>query len=315
MSALTVTTDVLQLLGEPTRVRLLALLARHELTVADLVGVLDLAQSRVSQHLKKLRDAGLLRDRREGTSTFYALSPTMPADALEMWTLLERRLDDTVLASDRARAEGLIAARKRGDRYEALAGEMGRHYSPGRTWESLARALVPLLSLGDVLDAGSGAGTIAELLLAQARSVTCLDASARMVAAVDKRLARAEHARAVVGDVRDMPFPAASFDRVLLFNVLVFVDEPARALSEAHRVLRHGGEVVVVTIDQHDHRALAREWGHVHPGFSPTKLRGLLRRAAPAGGTGAFEVLSCDVTSRERREPHLSVVTALARKP
>jgi ArsR family transcriptional regulator len=299
------TTGVLQLLGEPTRVRLLALLSRHELAVADLVLVLDLAQSRVSQHLGKLRDAGLLRDRREGTSTYYALSPSMPPEAREVWAVIERRLDDAVLASDRHRAEALLAARRRGGRYEAFAGEMERHYSPGRTWESLARAFVPLLSLGDVLDAGGGDGTIAELLAPRSESITCLDSSARMVEAATMRLARFDRARAVEGDVRALPFQAARFDRVLLFNVLVWIDEPARALSEARRVLRRGGELVVVTIDHHD-RAFAREWGHVHPGFSPAKLRALLERAE-------LDVVSCEVTSRERREPHLSVVTAHAR--
>lgn len=305
MSALTATTDILQLLGEPTRVRLLALLGRGELTVADLVSVLDLAQSRISQHLGKLRDAGLLRDRREGTSTFYALSPDMPQGAREVWTLLERRLDDGILTSDRARADARLAARKHG-RFDAFAGEMERHYSPGRTWESLGRALVPLLLLGDVLDAGAGDGTIAELVAGRARSITCLDASARMAAAAERRLARAPHARVLVGDVCDMPFSDASFDHVLLFNVLVFVGAPSRALSEVRRVLRRGGEVVAVTIAEHGDKALAREWGHVHTGFSAARLRTLLRRAR-------LHVLSCSVTSRERREPHLSVVTAHAR--
>ena len=310
MAALADTADLLALLGEPTRVRLLALLGRHELAVAELVSVLGLAQSRVSQHLGKLREAGLVRDRREGTSTHYALSPAMPDAAQELWAVVLRRLDDGLVASDRARADALVAARARGDRYEALAGEMERHYSPGRTWESLARALLPLLDMGDVLDAGSGDGAIAELLAPRAKSITCVDASPRMIAAAEKRLARfaqaSPRARAVVGDLEELPFPDASFDRVLLLNVLVFVKEPARAMAEARRVLRKRGEHVLVTVGHHDHAALAREWGHLHAGFAPAKLRGMLRRAG-------LDVLSCDVTSRERREPHLSVVTAHAR--
>src|SRR5437870_9801814 len=98
MADLQSTTDLLQLFGEPTRVRLLALLARQELTVADLVAITDLAQSRVSQHLGKLREAGILRDRRVGTSTHYALSPSMPEDAKKVWSMLESDLDDRMIA-------------------------------------------------------------------------------------------------------------------------------------------------------------------------------------------------------------------------
>lgn len=303
MGDLQSTTNLLQLFGEPTRVRLLALLAKQELTVADLVAITDLAQSRVSQHLGKLREAGVLRDRRVGTSTHYALSPSMPDDARKVWSMIASELDDRLLAADRARMEKRLS----GSWTDALAGRMERHYSPGRTWESLARALVPLVRLGDVLDAGSGDGTIAELLLPRARSITCLDKSAAMIEAAKKRLREAKNARFAVGDVQRLPFDPFRFDVVLLFNVLVFVEDPARAVAEAARVLRRNGEIVIVTIDGHDHDDVARAWGHLHHGLSAAKLRALLRRAG-------LDVISCGVTSREHREPHLSVITAHAEK-
>jgi len=302
MADLQQTSEVLQLFGEPTRVRLVALLARQELTVADLVAITDLAQSRVSQHLGKLRDAGVLRDRRVGTSIHYALSPTMPEDARSVWSMIEGTLDDRVLASDRARMEKRLS----GSWTDALAGQMERHYSPGRTWESLARALVPLARLGDVLDAGSGDGTIAELVVPRARSVTCIDRSAAMIAAAEKRLGG--KARCIVGDVSALPFDPSRFDVVLLFNVLVFVEDPAIVIAEATRVLRGAGELVVVTLDAHDHEDVAAAWGHAQRGISISKLRAMFRRAN-------LDVVSCDVTSRERREPNLSVITAHAMKP
>src|SRR5262245_45972559 len=98
MPGLAATTDLLHVFGDPTRVRLLALLARHELTVAELTTVLEVAQSRVSTHLARLREAGLLRDRRNGASTLYALNDAaMPAPARTLWTLLERQVEDAVL--------------------------------------------------------------------------------------------------------------------------------------------------------------------------------------------------------------------------
>lgn len=301
MADLQATTDLLQLFGEPTRVRLVALLSDRELTVADLVAITDLAQSRVSQHLGKLREAGVLRDRKVATSTYYSLSPAMPADARAVWDMIAPRLDDRVLASDRARLEKRLS----GSWTDALAGQMERHYSPGRTWESLARALVPLVRLGDVLDAGCGDGTIAELLVPRAKSITCLDSSEVMIDAAKKRLG--ESARFFVGDAQELPFDPHRFDVVLLFNVLVFVPDPARAIAEAARVLRAHGEIVVVTIDAHDHEDVARAWGHAHRGFSIQKLKNMFKKAA-------LEIDSCEITSRERREPQLSVITAHAHK-
>ena len=302
MVELAATTELFQLFGEPTRVRLLSLLSRQELSVADLCAVTDLPQSRVSQHLGRLREAGVLRDRKNGTSTYYALSSAMPDEARKIWSLLDGKVEDAVLASDRVRVEKLLK-----NRTEALAGQMERHYSPGRTWESLVHALVPLLTLGDVLDAGAGDGTIADLLATHARSIVCLDRSETMIAAAKQRLSKRRNVTCVCADVEKMPFEDASFDRVLLFNVLVYVEHPENAIAEATRVLRENGEIVIVTIDAHDHDAVAASWGHRHNGFSTRKLRGLLERAG-------LECISCEATSKERRAPALSVITAVGKK-
>src|SRR4029077_16997496 len=104
MTTLAATTDLLHLFGDPTRIRLLALLARHQLTVSELTAILEVAQSRVSTHLGKLREPGLLRDRRNGASTLYALNDgAMPREAGGLWTLLQGQVEDAVLASDSAR--------------------------------------------------------------------------------------------------------------------------------------------------------------------------------------------------------------------
>jgi ArsR family transcriptional regulator len=308
MSALEATLDLFHLFGDPTRVRLVALLARHELTVAELTAVTGLAQSRVSTHLGKLREAGVLHDRRSGASTVYSLNEaTMPADARRIWNLLETRADDGILRADRARCDALLRARK-GGWPDALAGEMERHYSPGRTWETTARAFVGLMRLGDVLDAGAGDGTVAELVAPRARSVTCLDRSEKMLAAARTRLADHSHVRFARGDLHAIPAADRSFDHVLLFNVLTLCKRPGRVLEEAHRVLRRGGDLTLVTLDAHAHEAVTALYGHLHPGFRPALLRRLLAHAG-------FEVERCAVTSREKREPHFEVVTAFARRP
>ncbi len=301
-------TDLLSLLAEPTRVRLLALLEHGALPVADIVTVTELGQSRVSMHLAKLLAAGILRDRKEGARVLYEVAEAMPAPAGEMWRLMRASAKGGAIDKDAARLTAMLRARKNAAPWhEALAGEMERHYSPGRTWESLARGVMGLLQLGDVLDAGSGDGALAELLAPRARSITCLDKSPKMVAAAEKRLDRVAHARVAHGDVCALPFGPGSFDVVLAFNVLVHVDEPARAIAEAHRVLRSGGCLAIVTLDAHEERSLSTAYGHANLGQSPQNLKRTLTRSG-------FSVDSCSVTSREHRAPHLSIVTAFGQK-
>jgi len=300
--------DILQLLGEPTRIRLLALLESHELNVTELAAITQLAQPRVSTHLGRLREAGLVRDRREGTSSFYRLDDAAPSEAhARLWQSLRDVLGDAELEADRRRAEEVIAHRAAGAWPELVAGEMERHYSPGRTWEATARAFAGLAALGDVLDVGSGDGVVAGLLAPHARSVCCLDASPRVAAAARRRLASFESVRYCVADMQALPFPAERFDQVLMLNVLTYAADPRRALRESARALRPGGQLCVVTVDAHEHGEVARSYGHVHDGFSPSALKGLLRKAR-------LDVASCEVTSVERRTPAFRVVTAFARK-
>jgi len=301
---------LLTLFGDPTRVRLAALVARHELTVAELTSITRLAQSRVSTHLGKLREAGVLRDRRSGTSTLYAMNDgAMPTDARRLWELLESVVADAVLEGDRTRADALVRARDRADGWpDAVAGEMERHYSPGRTWEATARAFVGLLQLGEVLDAGAGDGTIAQLLAPRAQRYICLDRSSRMLAAARVRLRGLPNVRVLPGDLHAIPAADDRFDHVLLFNVLTHVAAPARALAECARVLRPGGVLALVTLDAHSHAAVTAGYGHVHVGFRPAALRRLLARAGLA-------IDRCEATSRERRPPHFTVVSAFAHKP
>lgn len=309
MTSLAASVTLLQLLGEPTRVRLLALVAEHELTVAELTTITELGQSSVSTHLGKLRESGLVRDRRAGASTYYALDDgAMPEEARKLWALVAGDVKDHVLEADRQRSAKVLAGREREDAWpDALAGQMERYYSPGRTWEATARGLVGLTRLGDVLDAGSGDGTIAELLAPQARRITCLDRSQRMIDAARARLARFDNVEVRVGDVHELPFDDASFDEVLLFNVLTHAVTPGRALGEAARVLRQRGRLVVITLDAHEHEGVAASYREVHRGFAPDKLRRMLQRAGLA-------VSRCEVTSREKRPPHFQIVTAFANK-
>jgi len=294
--------DLLRILGDPTRTRLLSLLASDELTVAELVRATRLPQSRVSTHLGRLREAGLVRDRRAGPACFYALNDAgMCDDVRRMWSAVSDSTDDALLREDQARARQVISGR--GEKWpDAVAGQMDRHYSPGRTWETALRGLLGLVRLGDVLDVASGDGALAELVAPRALSVTCLDVSTRVVEAGHSRLARLPNVAFRVGDMHALPFDDAAYDHVLLMHALSYAERPDQVLAEAARVLRPGGTLAGVTLRAHGHDGAVRPYGHVQMGFDPEDLAA---RVASAG----FEVGACEVTSRESRPPHFEAIT------
>ncbi|MCI0749147.1 MAG: metalloregulator ArsR/SmtB family transcription factor, partial [Nevskiales bacterium] len=144
-------TALCRLLADPSRLRLLLVLDGYELTAAELTQVTHLAQSRVSTHLSRLQRAGLVQSRRSGTTTFYSAASTQ-ADgvATALWNLLRDQLTDPQARLDRERAIEVIRARRRTRTWaESVAGRMERHYSPGRSWEATARALIGLQTFGD----------------------------------------------------------------------------------------------------------------------------------------------------------------------
>lgn len=301
--------SVLRLLADPTRVRLLALLEHEELTVAELAAVLHLAQPRVSTHLAKLKEAGLVRDRRAGVSAYYRANSEGEEAQRKLLNTLRHSIDDALLREDTARLPGVLAQRAGTEGWaDTVAGDMERHYSPGRTWETLARSLLQLLETGDVLDIASGDGITAELLAPHAKSITCVDSSERVVDAAAKRLRAFTNVQVIRGDMQALELGEQRFDLVLMLHALTYAENPAQAVAEASRILRPGGRLLAVTLGQHDHRTAVEPFDHRNLGFSGDQLRDLARDAG-------LDVVSCHQISRERKAPHFEVISVLARKP
>jgi SAM-dependent methyltransferase len=311
MGSLAKTVDILRLFADPNRIRLAALLDDHELSVAEITQVTEMPQSRVSTHLGKLRDAGILTDRHQGASTYYTLNgPAMPDNARRLWNLVAEDRDEPQLQGDRLRREKILRARQKGVNWpENVAGQMDRHYSPGRTWEATMLGFLSYLHLGEVLDAGSGDGTMAFLLAPRCQSVTCLDLSAKVLQAARRRLLGLGNVNFAPGDIHALPFPDGHFDHVLLLHVLTYATDPALALREAARVLRPGGDLIVSTLAHHDREDVTASYGHINPGFRPRELHDWLAQEA------GLRVERCEVTSHEKRPPHFAVISAFARKP
>ncbi len=306
---LTATSSLLRLLSDSTRVRLLALLEREELTVAELSAILRLAQPRVSTHLAKLKEADLVRDRRAGVSSYYRFNGELPAKESTLLHALKAAVEDALLEDDERRLPGILAKRARAEGWaDTVAGDMERHYSPGRTWETLARAMTQLVDTGDVLDIASGDGVLAELLAPRARSIVCVDASPRVVAAARDRLKSFSHIEVVTGDMHALDFGRKRFDLVLLMHALTYSERPAAVIAEAARLLAKGGRLLAATLGKHAHRTAVEPFDHRNLGFKPEELRGF---ALDAG----LEVLSCERITREVKSPHFEVITLLARKP
>ena len=299
----------LKVLSDPTRVRLLALLEREELTVAELSAITRLAQPRVSTHLAKLKEADLVRDRRAGVSAYYRFDEeAIEESERALWTTLREGADDPLLRQDAERLPAVLATRAADQNWaDSVAGDMERHYSPGRTWEALARSALPLLAPGEVLDIASGDGVLAELLAPHAKRYVCVDASIRVVAAASDRLSHLRNVEVVTGDMHALDFADRSFDLVVLMHALTYAEKPALAVAEAARVLRPGGRLLAAALAKHEHRSVVTPYGHVNLGFTEKELR---RFAEKAG----LQVQACDTVTREKRPPHLEVISLIARK-
>lgn len=300
---------ILKTLADPTRVRLLALLESEELTVAELSAITRLAQPRVSTHLARLKEAGLVRDRRAGVSAYYRFDDAaLDGPRRALWQTVSLGSDDPLLRQDAERVPAVLAARAADANWaDSVAGDMERHYSPGRTWEALARTALPLLEPGDVLDIASGDGVLAELLAPHAGRYVCVDASPRVVAAAAERLRAHRNVEVREGDMHALPFDDASFDLVVLMHALTYAARPAQAVAEAARVLRPGGRLLLSSLASHQHKAVVDAYGHVNLGFSHKDLRRFVEKAGLA-------LQSAETVTREKRPPHFEVVSLMARK-
>lgn len=299
----------LKVFADATRVRLLALLEREELTVAELSAITRLAQPRVSTHLARLKDAGLVRDRRSGVSAYYRFDEAALDGAQHsLWKTLREGSDDPLLRQDAERVPGVLAMRAADQNWaDSVAGDMERHYSPGRTWEAMARSALPLLEPGDVLDVASGDGVMAELLAPHSHRYVCLDSSTKVVLAASERLRKLKNVEVREGDMHALPFDDGHFDLVVLMHALTYADQPAQAVAEAGRVLRPGGRLLLTSLARHEHRSVVESYGHVNLGFSEKELQKFATR-------GGFEIISCETVTRERRPPHFEVIALIARK-
>jgi ubiquinone/menaquinone biosynthesis C-methylase UbiE/DNA-binding transcriptional ArsR family regulator len=260
--------------GEPTRLRMLALLSEAELTVSDFTEILGQSQPRISRHLRLLAEAGLLQRFREGSWAFFRLAER---GAGEFARALIERLDseDAVLTRDRERLLAVRQARAEAAQayFGAHAAEWDRirklHVADPAVEEAIADALAEFPARA-LLDLGTGTGRMLEVFGPRIQRGLGLDLSLDMLALARARLDRAglRHCSVRQGDIYNLMLPAESFDTVLIHQVLHFLEDGARAIQEAARVLEPGGRLLVVDFAPHDLEFLREQHAHRRLGFS-----------------------------------------------
>jgi ubiquinone/menaquinone biosynthesis C-methylase UbiE/DNA-binding transcriptional ArsR family regulator len=263
--------DALRAAAEPTRLRLLGILAHCELTVTEITQVLGQSQPRVSRHLRLLCDAGLLDRVPEGSWVFYRLADNLVARTF----VAMLGDDDPSLADDRERLAAVQRLRQQSaDSYfEQHAHEWNDIRSLHVPEEEVERALLSLIGdepVGDLLDIGTGTGRILSLLAPRATRAIGIDRSHEMLAFARAALAGAEyrHVQLRHGDMYHLALPARSMDLIVLHQVLHFADDPVAVLREVARVLRPGGRLLLVDFAPHDEESLREQHAHRRLGFA-----------------------------------------------
>ena len=297
----------LRLAADPNRLRLLLLLEREELSVAELQEILGKGQSQVSTSLALLKSAGLVDDRRTGKNAFYRLKA--PAQLMQ---LLREAAAEVPEIEEDAQALRLVL-RKRQDSmrryFDELAGKFGRQYVPGRSWKGIAEALLKLMPPMVIADLGAGEGTLSQLMAQRAKRVIAIDNSEKMVE-FGAALAREHHIANLeyrLGDLEDVPIRTGTVDLAFLSQALHHASHPERAIAEGRRILKPGGRIAVLDLNRHHFEEAREMYADLWLGFTELEIERYLK-------TAGFKNVETAVVYREPDAPFFETMLAVGEK-
>src|SRR5580692_641958 len=293
----------LKLISDPSRLRLLLLLEREELSVAELQEILSMGQSRISTHLSQLKAAGIVEDRKQGKNSLYRMRDRQFID------LLHSAAGEIPEARQDARALQLVLEKRR-DKvrgyFDELAGKFGRNYVPGRSWKGLAETLLQLMPPMVIGDLGAGEGTFSQLLAQRAERVIAVDNSANMVEfgaklARENGLANLEYR---LGDLESPPIDDGTLDLAFFSQSLHHALHPRQAVCAAHRLLKPRGRIVILDLKRHSFEQAREMYADTWLGFSEMELRVFLEEAG-------FSRVESWIVDRQKQTPAFETILAI----
>ncbi len=302
----------LRALADPTRLRLMALVEKDELSVHELQEITRMGQSRISTHLGLMQDAGLLQSRREGKRTFYRQNEQAEEPVRRLARLAMQGASELPEhAADQVNLRRILNLRREVEQvyFNQVAGRFDRSYGPGRSWQAFGQLLLRILPPLVVADLGSGEGLVSELLARRCRKVIAVDNSEKMVAFGARKAKKngLKNLEFRLGDLQAPPIEADSVDVVILSQALHHAADPAKAIRSGHRLLRPGGQILILDLLQHQFKHARELYGDLWPGFAESDLH---RWLEAAGFTG----LEIAVVAREEQPPHFQTVLACGRR-
>jgi ArsR family transcriptional regulator len=302
----------LRALSDQTRLRIVALLERDELSVNELQEITRLGQSRISTHLGLLADCEMVSARREGKRTFYKLNPQADSVASEFIQLAIRGAKELPEQShDEINLKRVLVRRKEQAQvfFNQVAGRFDRVYGPGRSWQAFGHLLLRMLPGIVVADLGAGEGLLSELLARRCKKVIAVDNSEKIVAfgAAKAKKNGLKNLEFRLGNLQNPPLEAASVDLVILSQALHHAENPAAALASAAKLLKPGGQILILDLLAHKFAKAHELYGDRWLGFAESDLH----RWLEAAGLKKIEIT---VVAAEEQPPHFQTMLASGEK-
>jgi ArsR family transcriptional regulator len=287
---------------------MVALLEKDELSVNELQEIMRMGQSRISTHLGLLQDSGLVQSRREGKRTFYKLAVAANGTLGEFIQLAIRGARELPeYAGDQINLKRILSRRREQEQvyFNQVAGRFDRVYGPGRSWQAFGHLLLRILPPLVVADLGSGEGLLSELLARRCRKVIAVDNSEKIVAfgAAKARKNNLKNLEFRLGDLQNPPVEPESVDLAILSQALHHAEEPAKAIASAYKMLKPGGQVMILDLAKHRFAKAQELYGDRWPGFAESDLHRWLEAAG-------FKKIEINGVAREEQPPHFETVLA-----
>jgi ArsR family transcriptional regulator len=285
---------------------------KEELSVNELQEITRLGQSRISTHLGLLQDSGLVQSRREGKRTYYKLNRDTEGpgtDFLKLAIQGARELAEN--AGDQINLKRILKRRQEKAQvyFNQVAGRFDRVYGPGRSWQGFGYLLLRMMPRLVVADLGSGEGLLSELLARSCKKVIAVDNSEKIIAfgAAKAKKNGLKNLEFRLGDLQNPPIEPGSVDIVILSQALHHAENPADALSSAHRLIRAHGQILILDLLKHSFEKAHVSYGDRWLGFAESDLHRWLENAG-------FRKIEISVVAREEEPPHFQTILASGQK-